>query len=301
MARTPQAAAARAAPAGSARPSARSRSARCSAGRPPDRGSRRRRPALAAARSARPRRAAAAARCVSNSAATSRAIPACESASGRFGVTLTSRTSSSSPTWRARSAPGRRRQATESRFRHRASPIARARSSLQIMPGDMHAADLAPVERAAARQRRARLRPGDLAARRRHVRRAAHDLLLGAAGRRRRTIDSLSAAGCGRLPRTSATTTPARSRPRRSIASTSSPASVSRSATLSAVTPGLRSTELAQPVEGDLHGSLLSSPELRQKADVVLVERAQVVDAVLEHRHARSPMPNAKPVTSLGS
>ncbi len=48
-------------------------------------------------------------------------------------------------------------------------------------PRRHHAADLAPFQLQAARQRRARWRPRDLAARRRHVARAAHDLLFVAA------------------------------------------------------------------------------------------------------------------------
>ena len=165
--------------------------------------------------------------------------PACDSASGRFGVTFTSRTSSSSPRWRARSAPSghvRRQNQDAVTFFADAPARSRCRSSPATSRRGSRAgrASCRPAASRPAAPRPPGRRGPD-------VGRAADDLFFPGAARHQAHDRSLSAAGCGRMPSTSATTTPVRSRPRRSIASTSSPASDSFSATLSAVTPGLRS------------------------------------------------------------
>ena len=166
------------------------------------RGSRRRRRGRRAAGPRWRRPAAAASSGAPNSAATSRAMPTCDSASGRFGVTLTSSTSSSRPTWRASSAPA---GASGDRIKIPSpASLMPSSTSLQSMPGDDHAADLLAFQLAAARQRRARRRPRDLAAGRRDVARAADDLLLGCRRPRRRapaTACPRPGAGACRAPR----------------------------------------------------------------------------------------------------
>ena len=69
-------------------------------------------------------------------AASSRAIPRCESASGRLGVTFTSRMSSATPKCGDQVGPGRVAKATESRFRHLSRP-APARARCTACPGDI--------------------------------------------------------------------------------------------------------------------------------------------------------------------
>ena len=178
-----------------------------------------------------------------NSAATSRAMPTCDSASGRLGVTLTSSTSSSRPIWRARSAPaGRVRRQNQDSVTCLADP------ELDLAAqhaGRRHAPDVLRVPacgRPAASRRAAPTRP----CRRARARwGAAHHLDLFLLRRRprrraRATASPRSGAGARRGPRRRRR--PATSRPRRSIDSTSSPTSVSCCATLSAVTPGLSST-----------------------------------------------------------
>ena len=187
------------------------------------------------------RRAAAAASGAPKSAATSRAIPTCDSASGRFGVTLTSSTSSSSPTWPARSAPT---GASGDRIKIPSpASLMPSSTSLQSMPGDdtprtSLRSSLRPPGNVAPGGAQATLPPGP------GTFFAPQTTSTSSCRRPRRTRTSVSfsAPGCGRVPRTSAITTPATSRPRRSIDSTSSPTSVSCCATLSAVTPGLSST-----------------------------------------------------------
>jgi hypothetical protein len=185
---------------------------------------------------------------VSNSAATSRATPACESASGRLGVTLTSRISSSTPSRPARSAPGvNAATAMGDRIKipSPAAPSAPTPSSVSLhsMPGDETPrtslrASVSPPGRRAPGGAQATSPPtaGTLGAP--HTTSSSGAPLCA----RTRTIESFSDPGCGFFASTSATTTPPRSRPRRSIDSTSRPASVSFAATESAVTPGGSST-----------------------------------------------------------
>ena len=161
------------------------------------------------------------------SAATSRAIPTCESASGRFGRDVDlEHLVEQARRGAARSAPA---GASGDRIKIPSpASLMPSSTSLHSMPGDNTPRTSRAVQLAAARQRRARAAPS-----------ATLPPAAGTFGapqttsssrrrpRRTRTSVSFSAPGCGRMPRTSATTTPARSRPRRSIDSTSSPASVS--------------------------------------------------------------------------
>ena len=181
-------------------------------------------------------------------------MPTCESASGRFGVTFTSRTSSSRPIVPRQIGAGRRvrRQNQDS-----VTFFAEAQLGLAAQHARRHhAADLA---RGRACGRPAASRP---AAPRRPCRPAAGTFgapqttsSSRAARHARRTMRQLVGAGvrphaahlgddhAGEIAAAALDRPRPRARP-----------SVSRSATLSASTPGLRSHELAQPVEGDLHG-----------------------------------------------
>jgi hypothetical protein len=167
-------------------------------------------------------------------------MPACDSASGRLGVTLTSSTSSSRPTAPAKSAP--------SAIAPRGSTMMPSLDSLMPSSASLHSmpGDITPRI-----SRRSSVRPpGSVAPGGAHATRPPAAGTLGAphttssstapspARTRTRTICSFSAPGCGRTPRTSAICTPRTSRPRRSIDSTSRPASVRRSPTDAAVTPG---------------------------------------------------------------
>src|SRR5439155_4074073 len=98
--------------------------------------------------------------------------------------------------------------------------------------------------------------------------------------------------GSGRRLLTSATTTPSKSTSCWAIRSTSSPASVSRSA--SAGTSAVMSTySLSQSSE-------MSTLELPQEAHIVLQEEAEVGDVVLEHRQPVQPGAEGEPGIALG-
>ena len=172
-------------------------------------------------------------------AAKSRAMPMCESASARLGVTLTSRTSSTAPMEMARSSPGSD-EGDRIKIPSPCSPSPIS-GSLHSMPGDITPRTsrasrvLPPGSRAPGCAQHTRFPGGGTLG-------APHTTSSSRLPARTRTIRSLSALGCGRMSSTSATTTPDNSRPLGSMPSTSSPWPVNALATRSASVPGGSST-----------------------------------------------------------